>query len=80
MQTQVRKIDTGKAVDNGLVVMKSNGTKSEVQDESSRSGMIQMLMMQISDPFMMKSQWLRVDQYPEQCQVKSHMLDSSPNN
>ncbi|GKB07027.1 hypothetical protein Tco_0835260 [Tanacetum coccineum] len=38
MQTQVRKIDTGKAVDNGLVVMKSNGTKSEVKDESSRSG------------------------------------------
>ncbi|GJY37333.1 hypothetical protein Tco_0422711 [Tanacetum coccineum] len=38
MQTQVRKIDTGKVVDNGLVVMKSNGTESEVQDESSRSG------------------------------------------
>ncbi|GJU49150.1 hypothetical protein Tco_1218705 [Tanacetum coccineum] len=37
MQTQVRKIDTGKVVDNGLVVMKSNGTESEVQDESSRS-------------------------------------------
>ncbi|GJZ98638.1 hypothetical protein Tco_0671091, partial [Tanacetum coccineum] len=58
MQRQVRKIDTGKALDNGLVVMKSNGTESEVQDESSRSGMVQMLVMQISDPFMMKSQWL----------------------
>ncbi|GKA07654.1 hypothetical protein Tco_0686878 [Tanacetum coccineum] len=38
MQTQVRMIDTGKIVDNGLVVMKSNGTESEVQDESSKSG------------------------------------------
>ncbi|GJY92315.1 hypothetical protein Tco_0508097 [Tanacetum coccineum] len=37
MQTQESKIDTGKAVDNGLVVMKSNGTESEVQDESSRT-------------------------------------------
>ncbi|GKE58782.1 hypothetical protein Tco_1497967 [Tanacetum coccineum] len=43
-------------------------------------GMIQMLIMQISDPFMTKSHWLRVDQYPEQCQVKSPMLDSSPDN
>ncbi|GJY06370.1 putative nucleotidyltransferase, ribonuclease H [Tanacetum coccineum] len=38
MQTQVSKIDTGKVVDNGLVVMKSNGTESEVQDESTRLG------------------------------------------
>nr|GEV73237.1 hypothetical protein [Tanacetum cinerariifolium] len=43
-------------------------------------GMIQMLMMQISDSFMTKSQWLRVGQYPEQHQVKSLMLDSSPDN
>ncbi|GKF53791.1 hypothetical protein Tco_0160701, partial [Tanacetum coccineum] len=33
-----------------------------------------------SDPFMTKSQWLRVDQYPETCQDKSPMLDSSPDN
>ncbi|GKF86875.1 hypothetical protein Tco_0254702, partial [Tanacetum coccineum] len=38
MQTQESKIDTGKAVDNGLVVMESIGTESEVQDDSSRSG------------------------------------------
>ncbi|GJR29299.1 hypothetical protein Tco_1105531 [Tanacetum coccineum] len=38
MQTQESKIDTGKALDNGLVVMESNGTESEVQDDSSRSG------------------------------------------
>ncbi|GJZ15682.1 hypothetical protein Tco_0551359 [Tanacetum coccineum] len=38
MQTQESKIDTGKVVDNGLVVMESNGTESEVQDDSSRSG------------------------------------------
>ncbi|GJW03791.1 hypothetical protein Tco_1562647 [Tanacetum coccineum] len=38
MQTQESKIDIGKALDNGLVVMERNGTKSEVQDDSSRSG------------------------------------------
>ncbi|GKF71153.1 hypothetical protein Tco_0207267, partial [Tanacetum coccineum] len=38
MQMQESKIDTGKAVDNGLVVIKSNGTESEVQDDSSMSG------------------------------------------
>ncbi|GKA71680.1 hypothetical protein Tco_0777819 [Tanacetum coccineum] len=38
MQTQESKIDTGKAVDNGLVVMERNGTESEVQDDRSRSG------------------------------------------
>ncbi|GJR02597.1 hypothetical protein Tco_0525581 [Tanacetum coccineum] len=63
MQTQESKIDTGKAVDNGLVVMKSNGTESEVQDESSKvSGMIQMLDDAESDLIMMKSQWLRYRQ------------------
>nr|GEW62747.1 hypothetical protein [Tanacetum cinerariifolium] len=38
MQTQESKIDTGKAVDAGLVVIESNGTKSKVQDNSRRSG------------------------------------------
>ncbi|GJV43977.1 hypothetical protein Tco_1428513 [Tanacetum coccineum] len=35
--THESKIDTGKALDNGLVVMESNGTESEVQDDSSKS-------------------------------------------
>ncbi|GJT34983.1 hypothetical protein Tco_0925402 [Tanacetum coccineum] len=38
MQTQESKIDTGKAVDDDLVVTESSGTKSEVQDDNSRSG------------------------------------------
>ncbi|GJV97327.1 hypothetical protein Tco_1548904 [Tanacetum coccineum] len=38
LQTQESKIDTGKAVDADLVVIESSGTKSEVQDDSSRSG------------------------------------------
>nr|GFA62884.1 hypothetical protein [Tanacetum cinerariifolium] len=46
------------AVNDDLVVTESSGTESEVQDDNNRSGMIQMLMMQISNPFMMKSQWL----------------------
>ncbi|GJW42468.1 hypothetical protein Tco_0071267 [Tanacetum coccineum] len=37
MQPQESKIDMGKALDNGLVVIESNGTESEVQDDSSRS-------------------------------------------
>ncbi|GKA58534.1 hypothetical protein Tco_0757722 [Tanacetum coccineum] len=36
MQTQKSKIDT--SMENGLVVMESNGTESEVEDDSSRSG------------------------------------------
>ncbi|GKC16168.1 hypothetical protein Tco_1012950 [Tanacetum coccineum] len=36
--TQESKVDTGKALDVGLVVTESSGTESEVQDESSRSG------------------------------------------
>ncbi|GKA95756.1 hypothetical protein Tco_0817851 [Tanacetum coccineum] len=38
MQTQESKTDMGKAMDVDLVVTKSSGTESEVQDESSRSG------------------------------------------
>nr|GEZ71089.1 hypothetical protein [Tanacetum cinerariifolium] len=38
MQTQENKIDTGKAIDVDLVVTKSSGTKSEVQDDNSGSG------------------------------------------
>ncbi|GKG24237.1 hypothetical protein Tco_0392273, partial [Tanacetum coccineum] len=38
MQTQVSKIDTGKGVDDDLVVTESSETESKVQDDSSRSG------------------------------------------
>ncbi|GJT91779.1 hypothetical protein Tco_1080624 [Tanacetum coccineum] len=38
IQKQDSKVDLGKELDVGLVVMERNGTKSEVQDESSRSG------------------------------------------
>ncbi|GKA04790.1 hypothetical protein Tco_0683910 [Tanacetum coccineum] len=37
-QTQESKVDLGKALDVGLVVMENSGTESEVQDTSSRSG------------------------------------------
>ncbi|GJZ76103.1 hypothetical protein Tco_0640568 [Tanacetum coccineum] len=107
MQTQVSKIDTGKAVDNGLVVMEINGTESEVQDESSRSGndtdaddadirpiydeepKAEVQLTAEYNIFAIGQQHTeqpeiinegRVDQYPEQCQVKGHMLDSSPDN
>nr|GEU98155.1 hypothetical protein [Tanacetum cinerariifolium] len=38
MQTQKSKIDTSKAVDDDLVVTKSSGIESEVQDDNNRSG------------------------------------------
>nr|GEX40505.1 hypothetical protein [Tanacetum cinerariifolium] len=38
MKTQESKIDTGKAINNDLVVTKSSGTESEVQDDNSRKG------------------------------------------
>nr|GEX44142.1 hypothetical protein [Tanacetum cinerariifolium] len=38
MQTQESKTDTGKALDADLVITKSSGTKSKVQDDNSRSG------------------------------------------
>ncbi|GKF97276.1 hypothetical protein Tco_0293097 [Tanacetum coccineum] len=36
MQTQESKIDTGKAVDDDLVVTKSSRTKSKVQDDNNK--------------------------------------------
>ncbi|GKB58658.1 hypothetical protein Tco_0914844, partial [Tanacetum coccineum] len=38
IQTQEKKIDTDNALDASLVVIKSSGTESEVQDESNKSG------------------------------------------
>ncbi|GKB07276.1 hypothetical protein Tco_0835560 [Tanacetum coccineum] len=107
MLMQESKIDTGKAVDADLVITESNGTESEVQDESSRSGndtndddadirpiydeepMTEVHLTAECNIFAIGQQHTeqpeiinegRVDQYPEQCQVKSLMLDSSPDN
>ncbi|GKF34662.1 hypothetical protein Tco_0107862 [Tanacetum coccineum] len=77
MKTQESKIDTGKAVDDDLVVTESSGTKSKVQDDNSRSGNdidaddADIITIYDEEP---------LAEYPEQCQVKSPMLDSSPNN
>ncbi|GKD43064.1 hypothetical protein Tco_1267709, partial [Tanacetum coccineum] len=77
MQTQESKIDTGKAVDADLVVTKISGTESEVQDDSSRSGndtdADDADIRPIYDEETMA-------EYPEQCQVKTPILDSSPDN
>nr|GEW50373.1 hypothetical protein [Tanacetum cinerariifolium] len=59
MQTKEEKVDTSKALYASLVDTKSSGTKSVEHDTSSRSGNNAMLMMQISYPYMMKSQWMR---------------------
>ncbi|GKC84381.1 hypothetical protein Tco_1140098, partial [Tanacetum coccineum] len=107
MQTQESKIDTGKAVDNDLVITESSGTESEVQDDNSRSGNdpdaddVNIIPIYDEEPmaevqltiecniFAIGQQHTeqpeiinegRVDQYPEQRQIKSTMLDSSPDN
>ncbi|GJX07809.1 hypothetical protein Tco_0195741 [Tanacetum coccineum] len=107
MQTQESKIDTGKPVDADLVVTKSSGTESKVQDESSRSGndtdtddadirpiydeepMAEVQLTAECNIFAIGQQNTeqpeiinegRVDRYPEKCQVKIPMLDSSPDN
>ncbi|GJT62059.1 hypothetical protein Tco_1005592 [Tanacetum coccineum] len=107
MQTQESKIDTGKAVNDDLVVTKSSGTESEVQDDNIRSGndtdadnasirpiydeepMAEVQLTVECNIFAIRQQHIeqpkiinegRVDQYPEQCQVKSPMIDSSPDN
>ncbi|GJR88467.1 hypothetical protein Tco_0212478 [Tanacetum coccineum] len=77
MQTKESKIDTGKAVDADLVVTESSGTKSKVQDDNSRSGNdtdadnVDIRPIYDKEP---------MTEYPEQCQVKCPMLDSSPDN
>ncbi|GKC21385.1 hypothetical protein Tco_1023535 [Tanacetum coccineum] len=80
METQESKIDTGKVVDDDLVVTESSGTESKVQDDNNMSGNDTDADDADIRPIMMKRQWLRVDQYPEQRQVKSPMLESSLDN
>nr|GFA71125.1 hypothetical protein [Tanacetum cinerariifolium] len=58
VQTTEEKVDTSQALDASSFDTESSRTESKEQDTSSRSGM-HMLMMQISDPYTMKSQWLR---------------------
>ncbi|GKF52356.1 hypothetical protein Tco_0159266 [Tanacetum coccineum] len=75
MQTQESKIDKGKAVVADLVVTESSGTELEVQDDRSSFAIRQ---QHTEQPEIINKG--RVDRYPEQCQVKSHMLDSAPDN
>ncbi|GKE09153.1 hypothetical protein Tco_1412704, partial [Tanacetum coccineum] len=92
MQTQKSKIDTGKALDADLVDTESIRTDSTVQDDSNKSGNDTyaddadirpiydeepMAEVQLTAEIIVEG---RVDQYPETCQVKSPMLDSSPDN
>ncbi|GKG19969.1 hypothetical protein Tco_0379770, partial [Tanacetum coccineum] len=75
--TQESKVDTGKALDVDLVDTESIRTDSTVQDDSSRSGNdtdaddVNIRPIYDEEP---------MAEYPEKCQVKSLMLDSSPDN
>nr|GEW62782.1 hypothetical protein [Tanacetum cinerariifolium] len=59
MQTTEEKVDTSKAFDASLVETKSSGTYSKEHDTSSRSRNDAHDDDAVSDPYMMKSQWLR---------------------
>ncbi|GJU93000.1 hypothetical protein Tco_1317756 [Tanacetum coccineum] len=63
MQTQESKVDTGKALDVGLVVTESSGTESEVQDESNRSGNDTYADDADIRPYTKKSQWMKVNSH-----------------
>ncbi|GJW13597.1 gag-pol polyprotein [Tanacetum coccineum] len=82
MQTQESKIDTGKALDADLVDTESIRTDSTVQDDSSRSGndtdADDADIRPIYDEEPMAE--VGLTSILEQCQVKSPMLDSSPDN
>nr|GEU63497.1 hypothetical protein [Tanacetum cinerariifolium] len=105
MQTQESKINTGKVVVAGLVVIESSGTESEVQDNSSDNDtdaddadirpiyndepMAEVQLTVECNIFAIGQQHTKqpeiinegmVDQYTEPCQVKSPILDSSPDN
>ncbi|GKF67616.1 hypothetical protein Tco_0197295 [Tanacetum coccineum] len=71
MQTQESKIVTGKALDADLVDTESIRTDSTMQDDNSRQ--------QHTEQHEIINEG-RVDQYPKKCQVKSPILDSSPDN
>ncbi|GJY08759.1 hypothetical protein Tco_0375813 [Tanacetum coccineum] len=75
MQTQKSKVDAGKAVNDDLVVKESSGTESEVQDDNSRLGNDNNTDDAYIRPIYDEEP---MAEYPEQCQVKSHMLDSLP--
>ncbi|GJS82656.1 hypothetical protein Tco_0749197 [Tanacetum coccineum] len=75
MQTTEDKVDSSKALDASLVDTESSGTKAlEQQDTRTDQGIMNILMMQISDPYMMKSQWLR---YKQLLKSISLLLDNS---
>ncbi|GJY80996.1 hypothetical protein Tco_0493747 [Tanacetum coccineum] len=77
MQTQESKIDTGKAVDADMVVTERSGTELEVQDGSNKSGNDTDAEDADIRPIYDEKP---MAEYPKQCQVKSPMLDSSPDN
>ncbi|GJW01144.1 hypothetical protein Tco_1556395 [Tanacetum coccineum] len=58
MQTIEEMVDTSKALDASLVDKKAVGHNQKSRIQAADQEMMHMLMMHISDPYMMKSQWL----------------------
>nr|GEW90473.1 hypothetical protein [Tanacetum cinerariifolium] len=59
MHTTEEKVDTSKSFDASLVETESSGTDSKEQDTSSRSGNDSHADDAVSNPYMMKRQWMR---------------------
>ncbi|GKE53018.1 hypothetical protein Tco_1488174, partial [Tanacetum coccineum] len=77
MQTQESKVDAGKALDSDLGNEENFRTDSTVQDERSRPGNDTNADDADIRPIYDEEP---MTEYPEQRQVKSQMLDSSPDN
>nr|GFA90111.1 hypothetical protein [Tanacetum cinerariifolium] len=58
MQTTKEKVDTSKALDASLLIQKAVRQNQKSMIQAADQGMMHMMMLQISDPYTMKSQWL----------------------
>nr|GEW03695.1 retrovirus-related Pol polyprotein from transposon TNT 1-94 [Tanacetum cinerariifolium] len=79
---QEGKVDMGKALDVSLVVTKSKEKIQKSKIQTVNLEMMQMLIMQISDPYMTKSQWLRNSsknmlRFSSNDMVHNHYLDEA---
>ncbi|GJS73434.1 hypothetical protein Tco_0706275 [Tanacetum coccineum] len=70
MQTTEEKVDTSKALDASLVDTKSSGQNQKSRIQTVDQEMMHMLVMQISDPYMMKSQWPRMEAHCVNLELK----------
>nr|GFA21001.1 hypothetical protein [Tanacetum cinerariifolium] len=82
LQTTEEKVNTSYVVDASLVDTESSETELGEQNTKANQGMMHILMMQISYPYMMKSQWPRsssknMPRFSSNDMVHSHYLEEA---